>query len=168
MLQRGDADDEDKTKKPTFAPMPKDTTIDTVTLEQALEMYKLPRLVGTTADGAEIKANIGRFGPYIQVDKLFVSIKPLDPNTITEEEARKLYEEKLVKEAAKNINEFAGGIKVLNGPYGPYVTDGKKNARIAKDVDATKITAEEAKALLLAAPAKKGRYTRRKKTTKKK
>ncbi|HWB38612.1 MAG TPA: type I DNA topoisomerase, partial [Candidatus Saccharimonadales bacterium] len=85
MLQMGNTEDE--SKKPTFAPMPKDTTIDTVTLEQALEMFKLPRLVGTTEDGQEIKANIGRFGPYIVVGKTFVSIKPLDPHDITEEEA---------------------------------------------------------------------------------
>jgi DNA topoisomerase-1 len=159
MLQMGDTEDE--SKKPTFAPMPKDTTIDTVTLEQALEMFKLPRTVGKTEDGQEIKANIGRFGPYIQVGKLFVSIKPLDPHDITEVEARQLYAEKLAKEAAKHINEFAGGVKVLNGPYGPYVTDGKKNARIAKGVDATTLTEADAKKLLAEAPARKGGFRRR-------
>lgn len=165
MLQRGDTADE--TKKPAFAPMPKDTTIDTVTLEQALEMFKLPRLVGTTADGQEIKANIGRFGPYVQVDKTFVSIKPLDPQTITESEARELYEAKLAKDIAKNIKEFAGGLKILNGPYGPYITDGKKNARIAKDQDPVKLTEVEAKALLAAAPVKKrGGFRRGKRTAK--
>ena len=164
MLQMGRTEDEDK--KPKFAPMPAETTIDTVTLEQALEMFKLPRTVGKTEDGKEIKANIGRFGPYIQVDKTFVSIKPLDPREITEEEARELYKEKLAKDAAKHINEFASGIKVLNGPYGPYITDGKKNARIAKDVDPAKITEEEAKKLLKEAPAKKRGF--RRKTTKKK
>ena len=164
MLQMGRTEDEDK--KPKFAPMPAETTIDTVTLEQALEMFKLPRTVGKTEDGKEIKANIGRFGPYIQVDKTFVSIKPLDPREITEEEARELYKEKLAKDAAKHINEFASGIKVLNGPYGPYISDGKKNARIAKDVDPAKITEEEAKKLLKEAPAKKRGF--RRKTTKKK
>lgn len=165
MLQKGDITDE--TKKPAFAPLPAETTIDTVTLEQALEMFKLPRTVGKTAEGKEIKANIGRFGPYVQVDKTFVSIKPLDPRNITEEEARKLFEEKLAKDAAKHINEFPGGIKVLNGPYGPYITDGKKNARIAKEQDPAKITEEEAKALLEAAPVKKGGGFRRRKTTSK-
>jgi DNA topoisomerase-1 len=159
MLQKGDTADEDV--KPDFAPMPKGATIDTVTLEQALESFQLPRLVGTTADGQEIKANIGRFGPYVVVGKTFVSIKPLDPHTITEAEARAKYEEKLAKDAAKNISEFKGGIKVLNGPYGPYVTDGKKNARIAKDVDPTKLTEADAKALLAAAPAKKRGFRRR-------
>lgn len=165
MLLKGDTEDE--SKKPIFAPLPAGTTIDTVTLEQALEMFKLPRLVGKTKDGKEIKANIGRFGPYIQVDKTFVSIKPLDPHTITEVEARELYEAKLAKDAARNIKEFASGIKILNGPYGPYITDGKKNARIAKEVDPAKITEEEAKKLLAAAPAKKG-FRRRRATKAKK
>jgi DNA topoisomerase-1 len=159
MLQKGDTEDE--SKKPAFAPLPKDTTIDTVTLEQALEMFKLPRLVGTTTDGQDMKANIGRFGPYVQVDKTYVSIKPLDPMTITEAEARELYAAKLTKDAAKHINEFASGIKILNGPYGPYVTDGKKNARIAKDQDPAKLTEAEAKAILAAAPAKKRGFRRK-------
>jgi DNA topoisomerase-1 len=151
MLQRGDTDEEEK---PDFAPLPKDTTIDTVTLEQALVAFELPRHVGTTEDGQEIKANIGRFGPYVQVGKTFVSIKDLDPHTITEAEARQAYSDKLQQIAEKNINDF-GTVKVLNGPYGPYVTDGKKNARIAKDVDAAKLTKAEAVKLLAAAPAKK-------------
>jgi DNA topoisomerase-1 len=135
--------------------MPSDTTIDTVTLEQALEMFKLPRVVGTTRDGQEIKANIGRFGPYIQVGSMFVSIKPFDPHIITLDEAIKLYEEKLAKDAAKHINEFKNGIKVLNGPYGAYITDGKKNVRISKDQDPAALTEEECIAMLKAAPAKK-------------
>jgi DNA topoisomerase-1 len=163
MLQRGEVEDE--SKKPDFAPLPKETTIDTVTLEQALIMFRLPRTVGTTEDGQEIKANIGRFGPYIQVGKTFVSIKPQDPHDIDEATARELYIAKLAKDAAKHINEFASGIKVLNGPYGPYITDGKKNARIAKDQDPKAITEAEAKKLLAAAPAKKRGFKRR--TTKK-
>jgi DNA topoisomerase-1 len=159
MLQKGNAEDEDK--KPAFAPLPKDTTMDTVTLEQALEMFKLPRTVGTTEAGEEIKSNIGRFGPYVQVGKIYVSIKPLDPQTITEAEARELYIEKLAKDAAKNIQEFSSGIKILNGPYGPYVTDGKKNARIAKDVDPAALSEGDAKALLAAAPAKKRGFRRK-------
>lgn len=162
MLQMGDVDDEDKEKKPTFAPLPKGSTIDTVTLEQALVMFQLPRTVGTTEDGEPIKANIGRFGPYVQVGKTFVSIKPLDPHTITLEEALDLYAAKLQKDADKNISEFKSGIKVLNGPYGPYITDGKKNARIAKDVDPKTITEAEAKKLLAAAPAKKRAFKRKK------
>lgn len=163
MLQMGDITDE--TKKPAFAPLPTGSTIDTVTLEQALEMFKLPRLVGTTEDGQEIKANIGRFGPYIQIGKTYVSIKPIDPRDISEAEARRLYSEKLAKDAAKHINEFKSGLKVLNGPYGPYVTDGTKNARISKEVDPASLTEAEAQKLLDAAPAKK-RGFKRKRTTK--
>jgi DNA topoisomerase I len=167
MLQRGETEDE--TKKPAFAPMPTGTTIDTVKLDQALSMFELPRVVGSTADGQEIKANIGRFGPYVQVGKAFVSIKPLDPRTITEAEARELFEAKQVKDAAKHIKEFASGIKILNGPYGPYVTDSKKNARIDKAQDPAKLTESQAKALLAAAPTKKRgarRQTKRRTKTK--
>jgi DNA topoisomerase-1 len=157
MLQRGATEDEEK---PTFAPLPNGTTLETVTLEQALTMFELPRVVGTTDEGKEIKANIGRFGPYIQVDKTFVSIKPLDPFSITEAEARDLYKAKLEKDANKYIHEFDSGIKVVNGPYGPYITDGKKNARISKDIDPAKLTEEECKKLLDEAPAKK-KFVRR-------
>ncbi|MBJ58493.1 DNA topoisomerase I [Candidatus Saccharibacteria bacterium] len=157
MLQLGSTESEEK---PQFAPMPAGARIETVTLEQALKAFELPRIVGTTEDGKDIKANIGRFGPYIQVDKLFVSIKPLDPHTITEQEARDLYAEKLKTEAEKNIADFGDGTKVLNGRYGPYITDGKKNAKIPKDTDPKAITHEQALELLAAAPAPKRRGTR--------
>ncbi len=160
MLQRGSAEDEEK---PDFAPMPKDATLEDVTLEQALEMFKLPRTVGATEDGKEIKANIGRFGPYIQVDKLFVSLKEHDPSTITEAEARILYKEKLQQNADKYIAEFKSGIKIVNGPYGPYITNGKKNAKISDDFDPKKITEKQAKELLAAAPAKGRRFPRKRK-----
>jgi DNA topoisomerase-1 len=158
MLQLGEQSDD---PKPQFAPMPTGQKIETVTLEQALEMFKLPRLVGQTQDGKDIKANIGRFGPYIQVDKLFVSIKPLDPHTITLEEALELYAAKLKSEAEKNIADFGDGTKVLNGRYGPYVTNGTKNAKIPKDTDPKKITHEQALAMLADAPAVKKRGFRR-------
>lgn len=162
MLQRGETESEDK---PDFAPMPDGATIENVTMEQALEMFKLPRTVGKTDDDQEIKANIGRFGPYIQVGKLFVSIKPLDPMKITLEEALEFYAKKLEQEANKYIQKFPSGINVVNGPYGPYVTDGKKNARLAKTVDATLLTEAEAKDLIEKAPAKgKKRFVKRKKT----
>ena len=161
MLQLGGS--EDKEDKPLFAPMPKGKRIEDVTLEEALHAFKLPRLVGQTPDGKDIKANIGRFGPYIQVDKLFVSIKPEDPHDITLERALELYDAKLKAEAEKNISDFGDGVKVLNGRYGPYITDGKKNAKIPKDADPKKITHEEAKKLLAEAPAKKSRFGARKK-----
>jgi DNA topoisomerase-1 len=159
MLQRGDTDEADK--KPVFAPMPADTTLDTVTLEQALVMFQLPRLVGMTEDKQEIKANIGRFGPYVQVGKVFVSIKPLDPHTITEAEARELYAEKLAKDLAKHIKTFDNGLKLLNGPYGPYITDGKKNVRIPKSQDPDALTEAEAQTMLASAPIKKRSFRKR-------
>ena len=165
MLQLGAT--EDKENKPEFAPLPKGAKLETVTLEQALKAFELPRVVGQTDDGKDIKANIGRFGPYIQVDKLFVSIKPLDPHTITLEEALPLYAAKLKAEAEKNIADFGDGIKVLNGRFGPYITDGKKNAKIPKDTDPKKVTHEEAKKLLEEAPAKGKRTFKKRPTTKK-
>lgn len=162
MLQLGAT--EDKESKPQFAPMPAGTRIETITLDEALHAFKLPRVVGETKDGETIKANIGRFGPYIQVGKLFVSIKPLDPHDITLDEALELYAAKLKAEAEKNIADFGDGIKVLNGRFGPYVTDGKKNGKIPKDTDPKTITHDQAKEIL--ATAKPGRTAKRR-TTKK-
>jgi DNA topoisomerase I len=158
MLQRGETESEDK---PDFAPLPTGVSLDAVTFEQAMEMFKLPRTVGTTETGEPIKANIGRFGPYIQVGKLYVSIKPHDPMKITEEEARELYAAKLQKEAEKHIKTFKNSIQILNGPYGPYLTDGKKNVRIAKTQDPLTITEAEAKDMIAKAPTKKKRFVRR-------
>jgi len=158
MLQKGEQESEDK---PVFAPLPAGAKLETVTLEQALEMFKLPREVGTTEAGEVIKANVGRFGPYIVVGKTFVSIKPHDPNTITEADARELYAEKLKKEAEKLINDFGGGIQVLNGRYGPYISDGTKNAKIPKGVEPKAVTHEIAKELLKKAPATKKRTFKR-------
>jgi len=163
MLQLGSSDD--KADKPQFAPLPKGAKIETVTLEQALRAFELPRLVGQTEDGQDIKANVGRFGPYIQIDKLYVSLKDIDPREVTQEQARELYAAKLKAEAEKNIADFGDGIKVLNGRFGPYVTDGSKNAKIPKDTDPKTITRDQAVELLANAPQKRTarRQIRRKK-----
>ena len=165
MLQLGTTEGDDK---PDFAPMPRGAKIETVTLEQALTAFKLPRLVGQTEDGQDIKANIGRFGPYIQIGKLFVSTKDHDPHTIDLDTARTLYVAKLQAEAEKNIADF-GTVKVLNGRFGPYVTDGKKNAKVPKDTDPKTITEATAKKLLADAPAKpaRGKIRRASRTRKK-
>jgi DNA topoisomerase-1 len=115
MLQLGAT--EDKDNKPQFAPMPANARVDTVTLEEALHAFKLPRVVGETKDGQSIKANVGRFGPYIQVGKLFVSIKPLDPHEITLDQALDLYAEKLKAEAEKM------SIEDLKNEYGKSKTE---------------------------------------------
>ena len=163
MLQLGSSDD--KADKPQFAPLPKGAKIETVTLEQALHAFELPRLVGQTEDGQDIKANVGRFGPYIQIGKLYVSLKDIDPREVTQEQARELYAAKLKAEAEKNIADFGDGIKVLNGRFGPYVTDGSKNAKISKDTDPKTITRDQAVELLANAPQKRSarRQIRRKK-----
>lgn len=162
MIQLGKGDDD---TKPRFAPMPFNTSLNTVTLEQALEMFNLPRIVGKTADGQEIIANVGRFGPYIKVGSTFVSIKHHDPLMIDLETARQFYQEKIDQEAKKHIADF-GQIKVLNGRFGPYVTDGNKNVKIPKDTDPTTITQAQAEELLANAKssAKKAPKTAKKAT----
>ena len=130
-----------------------------------MHAFELPRLVGQTEDGQDIKANVGRFGPYIQIGKLYVSLKDIDPREVTQEQARELYAAKLKAEAEKNIADFGDGIKVLNGRFGPYVTDGSKNAKIPKDTDPKTITRDQAVELLANAPQKRSarRQIRRKK-----
>jgi DNA topoisomerase-1 len=158
VLQLGEAGEDvaEDAPKPIFAPLPEGTTLENITLEQALPMFKLPRTVGQTKEGEEIIANVGRFGPYVQVGKLFVSIKGHDPMTISENKSRQLIEEKREAERKKVIADF-GKIRVLNGMYGPYITDGKKNAKIPKDIKPKSITAEKAQKLLDEAPAKRPR-----------
>jgi DNA topoisomerase-1 len=149
MLQLGETPPkgDKETPKPKFAPMPAETTLETVTLEQALPMFNLPRVVGKTAKGEEITADIGRFGPYVKINNEFASIKDIDPLKITEAEARKVIAAKQKRERERHIAAW-GNIQVLNGPYGPYVTDGKNNARVPKDQDPKKITEKHAQKML--------------------
>jgi len=151
MLQLGSTESEEK---PRFAPLPEGAELNSVTLDQALPMFKLPREVGKTKDGEIILADIGRFGPYLKVGKSFTSIKDHDPFTITEKAARAKLAEHLETKLQRQIADF-GKIKILKGPYGPYVTDGKKNVRVAKDIEPEKITEEQAKDILEKAPAKR-------------
>ncbi len=155
MLQIGTAEDEDK---PKFAPMPNGRRIDDVTMEEALEMFKLPRTVGQTKDGKDILTNHGQFGPYIKFGSTYVSIKPDDPFTITLERALELIDAKIETDKNKYITQFEGTkIAVLNGRYGPYITDGTKNAKIPKDIEPAKLTLKDCEELLKAAPAKSKR-----------
>ena len=164
MLQLGETnkDNGEPEEKPRFAPIPKGASLNNITLEQALPMFELPRIVGKTKDGLEITADIGRFGPYVKVDKLFVSIKDYDPMKISESEAREAITNKAEMEAKRVIADF-GKIKILQGPYGPYITDGKKNARILKDQDPKKLNEKESLKLLKNAPDKKRGYKPRRK-----
>lgn len=159
MLQMGETTDE---KKPAFAPIPDGAKMSDVTMEMALELFSLPRIVGQTEQGEDIAANFGPFGPYVKAGATSVSIRPEDPFSVTLERARQLITEKREAAAKALINEFEGGIKVLIGRYGPYITDGKKNAKIPKDQDPAAIDAKMAAELLAAAPARKARRRVRK------
>jgi len=146
MLQIGQAEDEEK---PKFAPMPSGRKIGDVTLEEALTMFKLPRVVGKTAESEEITANIGRFGPYVKVGDSYVSIKDEDPFSIDETTARKLIVAKRKADAEKIIQNFeTEKIQVLNGRFGPYVTDGTTNAKVPKDQDPKKLKLKDCQAML--------------------
>ena len=153
-------------EKPRFAPLRAEQSIHTISFEEALDLLKLPRLLGTTPEGEEVAASIGRFGPYIRYDKKFVSLgKDDDPYAVGLERALELIAEKKQADANKEIKTFdEEGIRILNGRYGPYVTDGKKNARVPKDREPASLSLEESQQLLEAAPAsRRGRGRRKKK-----
>ena len=162
MLQKGLA--EDSEEKPAFASLPAGTTLDSVTLEEALKMFQLPRLVGQTPEGEDILAKIGRFGPYLQTGKLFVPLKDDDPFTVGIETARKLVAAKLEEENNRLLADF-GKIKILNGRFGPYITDGSNNCRLPKtdadgqEVEAASVSEEQATKWLAenGKPARKSR-----------
>jgi len=167
-VQIGTREDEDK---PKFAGLRPGQKMDKITLEEAIELFKLPRELGESPEGEKISANIGRFGPYVKYDNKFVSIKKSDeedPYTITLERALELVAEKKEFDANREIKVFAGtDIKVLRGRYGPYITDGIKNARIPKDVeDPETLTLETCQELIEKAPMPKSK--RKKASTKKK
>ncbi|HEX9595212.1 MAG TPA: type I DNA topoisomerase [Candidatus Saccharimonadales bacterium] len=147
MLQLGSTDDEEH--KPRFAPLPKGARLETVRLDEALEMFKLPRTLGSEEDGTEILANIGRFGPYIQKGKLYASIpKDEDVFAITLKRAKELIKQKEDQKRKSLINSFDGGIQIKVGRFGPYVTDGKVNAKVPKGQDPKKLSEKQAKDLL--------------------
>jgi DNA topoisomerase-1 len=165
MLQMGETPEkkDKEAPRPKFAPMPAEATLESVTLTQALPMFNLPRIVGKTSKGDEIIADIGRFGPYIKVGNAFTSIKDQDPLKITEAEARKVIAAKEKRERERVIADW-GKVQVLNGPYGPYVSDGKQNARIPKDQDPKKVTEKTAQKMLAEAAKNppKRRFSRKK------
>lgn len=133
--------------KPRFAPFPAGLKIEDVTLEQALPMFKLPRTLGKTSEGDDILTDIGPYGPYVKVGKKFISLKDHDPLTISLQQAQTVIEKAAKNASQKVIAEF-GSLKILRGPYGPYVSDGKKNARIPKNQDPEKLSEAEALSLL--------------------
>ena len=168
-VQIGTKDDEEK---PKFAGLRPGQKMNDIDLETALELFKLPRKLGETPDGLPVSASIGRFGPYVRYGDKYVSIRgDDDPYTIELPRALELIEEKKIADANRIIQDFEDeGIQVLNGRYGPYITDKTKNARVPKDREPKSLTLEECKELLAAAPArgKRGKKKAAKKTAKKK
>lgn len=163
MVQIGEQDDEEK---PRFASLAKGQNIDTITLEEALDLFKMPRVLGEFEE-KPVKANIGRFGPYVQHLKMFVSIpKEEDVMTIELPRAIELIEAKRISDANKIIKLFdeEPETQVLNGRWGPYIKSGKKNYKLPKDLeDPSKLTLEEVKHIMENQPAKGKRAKAKKK-----
>ena len=151
-VQIGTKDDEDK---PRFAGLRPGQKMDAITHAQAIELFKLPRKLGLTAGGEEITTNVGRFGPYVKFGAKYVSLKTDDPYEITPERALEVIREKEIADANRLIRDFPeAGIQVLNGRYGPYITDKSRNAKIPKDRDPKSLSLEECQSLLAAAPVR--------------
>ncbi len=162
-VQIGTKDDEEKPKFAGLRPGQKMADID---LETAMELFKLPRTLGETEDGLPVSASVGRFGPYIRYGDKYVSMKEDDPYTVELPRALELVAEKVLADANRLILDFeAQGIQVLNGRYGPYITNKEKNARVPKDRDPKSLTLEECVELLAAAPVR-GRRGKKKATKK--
>lgn len=171
VVQMGTPSDDEK---PQFANLTKGQSIETITLEEALELFKLPRTLGEL-EGQVVKANVGRFGPYVQLGKLFVSIpKGEDPMDITLERAAELIQEKRLKEEQSHLKQFDEDpdLEVRAGRWGPYIAYKGKNYKLPKsDAErATELTYDECKKIIEAEakkPATRGRGRATKSTTKK-
>jgi DNA topoisomerase I len=156
VVQLGSAEDEDK---PRFASLLKDQRIESITLEEALKLFQLPRVIGEL-EGKELKAGIGRFGPYVQHGSLYASIKASDgddPITIGLDRATELILAKRDADAKKKIALFEGDpvIEILNGRWGPYIKVGKENHRIPKGTDVESLDREACEALIAKGPKSK-------------
>lgn len=154
-VQLGTKDDEEK---PKFASLREGQSMDTITLEEALPLFNLPRDLGMTPEGEPMQANIGRFGPYVRYGKSYVSMGKEDPYTITPERALELVQAKKEADANRIIQNFDDGkVQVLRGRYGPYITNGSKNARVPKDREPESLSYEECLELLAKAPERRAR-----------
>jgi len=148
--QIGTKEDEDK---PKFASLRTGQSMHTITLEDALELFKLPRMLGHSEAGEEVTVGVGRFGPFVKQGATYASLQPTDdPYTIELPRALELVRAKAEAAANRIIKDFGNGIQVLNGRYGPYITDGEKNARIPKEKEPSELTEAECVELLAAAP----------------
>lgn len=145
VVQKGENDDPDK----QFAGLPKGQLIETMTLEEAVKLFALPRVVGEI-DGNSVTAAIGRFGPYLKYNGKYVSLgKGYSPYTVSIEEAGAIIVEHEAKEAAKFIKEFhSEDIQILNGRFGPYIKHAGNNYKIPKGQEAAALTAEDCLAII--------------------
>jgi DNA topoisomerase-1 len=160
-VQAGTKDD---VEKPKFAGLRPGQKMDTITLADALVLFQLPRKLGETAEGEPITVAIGQFGPYVKYGAKYVSLKEDDPYAVTYERALEVIAAKKIADANRIITDFGvDDIQVLNGRYGPYITDKARNARIPKDRDPKSLTLEECREMLAAAPPRpaRGRFGRR-------
>jgi DNA topoisomerase-1 len=147
MVQIGEADNEEK---PKFAGLQPGQTMDDVTLEQALELFKLPREIGEF-EGEVLTVGVGKFGPYVRQNKTYVSIGEEDPMTISLETAISLIESKRSDTQKMMINEYKDGVHIIqvkNGRFGPYIAVGKTNYKIPKDVKPEELTLEDCKIIM--------------------
>jgi len=168
MVQVGD--EQEDGEKPQFASLQKGQSISSITLEQALDLFKLPRTLGEYEE-LVVKANVGRFGPYIQHGKSFVSLpKEESPMDVTFERAIELIEEKKIADANKIIKLFPEDetVQLLNGRWGPYLKIGKNNFKLPKDIEVEKLTLEECIHISENQPVGRGKKAAAKKTTTKK
>jgi DNA topoisomerase-1 len=151
-----------------YAGLQKGQLMETITLEEALELFKFPRKLGLYEE-KEVSIGIGRFGPYIKHNSLYVSLKKGvdDPGTITLETAIERIEEKRENDRNKLIKTFENGIQILNGRWGPYIAHNKVNYKIPKTTNAAELTLEECMALIEKEGSKKKKTTTTKKTGKK-
>lgn len=164
MVQIGRVEDEEK---PRFASLRPEQSIQTITFEEAIKLFDLPRILGQNGD-VDVAAAVGRFGPYVRVGKEFVSIPKdaeFDVYDITLSQAMELYKAKKEADAKKHIKSFPENpdIQVLNGRYGPYIKAGKKNVKIPKGTEPESLTLEECLKLAEATPEKKKKTVRKKK-----
>jgi len=159
--------DKDTDEKLQFASLRPGQSMHTITLEEALELFKLPRKLGHAENGDEVSVGVGRFGPFVKQGGTYASLKAEDdPYTIELPRALQIVQEKLELLANRVIKDFGNGVQVLNGRYGPYITDGDKNARIPKDQEPKELTETQCLELLAAAPVKKGRFGKKTATKK--
>ncbi len=158
--QIGENPDDSGGEKPKFASLRQGQFIENISLEDALELFKMPRDLGLFEE-KPVVVNIGRFGPYVLHDKKFVSIpKDIDPYDITPERAIELIEAKRISDANKTIKLFDENpeVQILNGRFGPYIKAGKKNVKIPKGKEPKDLTLEECLTLAENAPEKRGRF----------